>query len=114
MQPKIFWGVAYAAMLTERPHKNTTDGPRESTVHTAQRRGGGAPLPKCAFLSALPFLHYETERQTSAVYRFMTECLAGSLPSPVVRSHNSVVTIGSYQVMIHKWIVTTALSVMHL
>ena len=33
---------------------------------------------------------------------------AGSLPSPVVRSHNPVVTIGSYQVIIDNWIVTTA------
>ena len=32
----------------------------------------------------------------------------GSLPSPVVRSHNPVVTLGSYQVMIDNWIVTTA------
>ena len=32
----------------------------------------------------------------------------GSLPSPVVRSHNPVVTLGSYQVIIDNWIVTTA------
>ena len=34
--------------------------------------------------------------------------ITGSLPSPVVRSHDPVVNIGSYQVMIDYWIVTTA------
>ena len=46
-------------MLTGRPQKNTTDGPRESAVHRGEEEG--LRYPNVLFLSALPFLHYETE-----------------------------------------------------
>ena len=53
-------------------------------------------------------LSYQLVPKTLKYQRIKRAKDTGSLPSPVVRSRNPVVTIGSYQVMTDYWIVTTA------